>query len=240
MVFSSSVLIQPMLPVPPGRRGAGGDGRIAEIEDGLRRAAGSTAAGRPVIKAFSTIRAQNLLERGRPAGSEGRIALPVAGDDPAAKQTAMRLVEELGSTHRRRRPGRVVAPATRQTFIRSRPRQREPPACAHRSRPRAARRAARADAEHAGAHRAANRLRRPGCDRLNLVPGPCTRPGPLDRRGREAEILPVMPPAFGPPHVPLPTGVPPSALGMGAEYCRPGLALLRELPPAASAPGRGR
>jgi predicted dinucleotide-binding enzyme len=36
------------------------------------------------------------LERGRPAGSQGRIALPVAGDDQHAKETVMRLVNELG------------------------------------------------------------------------------------------------------------------------------------------------
>jgi hypothetical protein len=39
--------------------------------------------------------AQHLLERGRPAGSAGRIALPVAGDDVAAKAIVLRLVDEL-------------------------------------------------------------------------------------------------------------------------------------------------
>jgi predicted dinucleotide-binding enzyme len=52
--------------------------------------------GRPVVKAFNNIYAQHLLERGRPAGSRGRIALPVAGDDNHAKETAMRLVDQLG------------------------------------------------------------------------------------------------------------------------------------------------
>jgi predicted dinucleotide-binding enzyme len=52
--------------------------------------------GRPVVKAFNNIYAQHLLERGRPAGSRGRIALPVAGDDHHAKETVMGLVNQLG------------------------------------------------------------------------------------------------------------------------------------------------
>jgi hypothetical protein len=45
---------------------------------------------------FNNIYAQHLLERGRPAGSRERIALPVAGDDKRAKDIVMRLVNELG------------------------------------------------------------------------------------------------------------------------------------------------
>jgi predicted dinucleotide-binding enzyme len=52
--------------------------------------------GNPVIKAFNNIYAQHLLERGKPAGSPDRIALPVAGDDAAAKAVVMRLVDEIG------------------------------------------------------------------------------------------------------------------------------------------------
>ena len=33
---------------------------------------------------------------GRPKGAAGRIALPVAGDDPAAKAIVLTLVDELG------------------------------------------------------------------------------------------------------------------------------------------------
>jgi 8-hydroxy-5-deazaflavin:NADPH oxidoreductase len=40
---------------------------------------------RPVVKAFNNIHAQHLLELGQPKGTPGRIALPVAGDDPVAK-----------------------------------------------------------------------------------------------------------------------------------------------------------
>ena len=35
-------------------------------------------------------------QHGRPAGSEGRIALPVAGDDQVAKDVVLALVDELG------------------------------------------------------------------------------------------------------------------------------------------------
>ncbi len=49
-----------------------------------------------MVKAFNNIRAQHLLERDRPEGAPGRIALPVAGDDPAAKAIVLQLVEELG------------------------------------------------------------------------------------------------------------------------------------------------
>ncbi len=73
------------------------DGRIAEIEAGVPESRWvERQLGRPVIKAFNNIYAKHLLELGRPAGSPGRIALPVAGDDPKAKAVVLRLVEELG------------------------------------------------------------------------------------------------------------------------------------------------
>jgi predicted dinucleotide-binding enzyme len=73
------------------------DGRIDGIEDGTPESKWvSEQLGRPVVKAFNNIVAQHLLEDGRPAGDPHRIALPVAGDDPAAKRIVMRLVEELG------------------------------------------------------------------------------------------------------------------------------------------------
>jgi predicted dinucleotide-binding enzyme len=73
------------------------DGRIPAIDDGLPESRWvSSQLGRPVIKAFNNIQAPHLLEYGRPPGTPGRIALPVAGDDPAAKAKVMALVEELG------------------------------------------------------------------------------------------------------------------------------------------------
>jgi predicted dinucleotide-binding enzyme len=73
------------------------DGRIPEIEEGEPESVWvSQQIGRPVIKAFNTIYADHLMTMGRPAGTPGRIALPVAGDDPGAKAKVMRLVDELG------------------------------------------------------------------------------------------------------------------------------------------------
>jgi predicted dinucleotide-binding enzyme len=73
------------------------DGRIAAIEGGTPESEWvSQQLGRPVVKAFNTMNAQHLLERGRAADQPGRIALPVAGDDPSAKAVVLRLIDELG------------------------------------------------------------------------------------------------------------------------------------------------
>ena len=73
------------------------DGRIEPIESGMTESRWvETQLGRPVIKAFNNIYADHLLKRGAPAGTPKRIALPVAGDDAAAKAVVMRLVDELG------------------------------------------------------------------------------------------------------------------------------------------------
>lgn len=73
------------------------DGRIEAIENGtLESVWVSEQLGRPVIKAFNNIYAQHLLENGKPKGTPGRIALPIAGDDPKAKAVVMQLVDEIG------------------------------------------------------------------------------------------------------------------------------------------------
>jgi predicted dinucleotide-binding enzyme len=73
------------------------DGRIAAIEAGTTESRWvAQRLGRTVIKAFNNIMAQHLMDLGRSAGTPGRIALPVAGDDKVAKDAVLRLVEELG------------------------------------------------------------------------------------------------------------------------------------------------
>jgi predicted dinucleotide-binding enzyme len=74
------------------------DGRIAAIEDeGLTESRWTERhLGHPVIKAFNGTYAADLLERHRPAGAPDRIALPVAGDDEAAKRKVRALIDELG------------------------------------------------------------------------------------------------------------------------------------------------
>jgi predicted dinucleotide-binding enzyme len=50
------------------------DGRIDPIESGVAESRWvSDQLGHPVVKAFNNIRAQHLLELGKPAGSPGRI-----------------------------------------------------------------------------------------------------------------------------------------------------------------------
>ncbi len=74
------------------------DGRIAAIEDeGVTESRWTERhLGHPVIKAFNGTYAQDILDRPRPAGDPGRIALPVAGDDERSKRTVRALIDELG------------------------------------------------------------------------------------------------------------------------------------------------
>ncbi|HET9180225.1 MAG TPA: NADPH-dependent F420 reductase [Terriglobia bacterium] len=73
------------------------DGKIEGIEGGMLESRWvEKQLRRPVVKAFNNIYAQHLMENGKPAGSPGRIALPVAGDDKWAKDVVMGLVNELG------------------------------------------------------------------------------------------------------------------------------------------------
>ncbi|KND54747.1 hypothetical protein BPUN_3904 [Candidatus Paraburkholderia kirkii] len=73
------------------------DGRIEGIEKGVPESRWvEQQIGRPVVKAFNNIYADHLRNRGKPAGTAGRIALPVAGDDAKAKAVVMKLVDEIG------------------------------------------------------------------------------------------------------------------------------------------------
>ncbi|WP_296371498.1 MULTISPECIES: hypothetical protein [unclassified Pseudonocardia] len=73
------------------------DGRIDAIEDGTPESVWvAEQLGAPVIKIFNGIFWKHLLERGKPAGAEGRIALPVAGADGPGKELALDLVDRLG------------------------------------------------------------------------------------------------------------------------------------------------
>ncbi|WP_400191466.1 NADPH-dependent F420 reductase [Hymenobacter sp. B81] len=74
------------------------DGQLPELETGDLTESEwvQQHLGRPVVKIFNNILADHLAQPGKPAGTPGRIALPVASDDAAAKQKVMQLVEELG------------------------------------------------------------------------------------------------------------------------------------------------
>ncbi|HJV09352.1 MAG TPA: NADPH-dependent F420 reductase, partial [Acidimicrobiales bacterium] len=53
-------------------------------------------AGATVVKAFNTIHYRHLANDGVPAGTPGRRAIPIAGDDAAAKDTVAGLIDEIG------------------------------------------------------------------------------------------------------------------------------------------------
>jgi predicted dinucleotide-binding enzyme len=73
------------------------DGRIEALESGTPESVWvADQLGHTVIKAFNGVYASHLLTHGKPAGSSGRIALPVAGDDPAAKAVVFDLLDQLG------------------------------------------------------------------------------------------------------------------------------------------------
>jgi predicted dinucleotide-binding enzyme len=74
------------------------DGHMPELETGDLTESEwvQQHLGRPVVKVFNNIYADHIQSKGLPQGAPGRIALPVASDDAAAKQKVMALVEELG------------------------------------------------------------------------------------------------------------------------------------------------
>jgi predicted dinucleotide-binding enzyme len=73
------------------------DGRLPGIEEAPSESRWvSQHLWRPVVKAFNNIYAQHLRDYGKPKGTPGRIALPVAGDDAKAKAVVMQLVDALG------------------------------------------------------------------------------------------------------------------------------------------------
>jgi predicted dinucleotide-binding enzyme len=73
------------------------DGRIAEIEEGTTESRWTAEhLGHTVVKAFNGTYAADILDKQRPKGDPDRVALPVAGDDPAAKQVVRALIDEIG------------------------------------------------------------------------------------------------------------------------------------------------
>jgi len=75
------------------------DGHYVEIDEGRTAPSELLAAHLPesrVVKAFNAIRADHIVTAGSPAGTPGRRALPIAGDDPEAKATVAALVDAFG------------------------------------------------------------------------------------------------------------------------------------------------
>ena len=75
------------------------DGQLAAIDDGSTTSSELLQAHLPqshVVKGFNNIFFQHLRDLARPAGSDERSALPIAGDDAAAKDTVRRALDALG------------------------------------------------------------------------------------------------------------------------------------------------
>ena len=75
------------------------DGHIPELDDESTTTSELLQAHLPrskVVKAFNHIHAAELTTDGRPAGTKNPRALVIAGDDPEARKTVARLLDQLG------------------------------------------------------------------------------------------------------------------------------------------------
>lgn len=75
------------------------DGHIAALDDESTTTSELLQAHLPkskVVKAFNHIYAAELTTHGMPAGAPNRRALVIAGDDPEAKATVTRLLDQFG------------------------------------------------------------------------------------------------------------------------------------------------
>ena len=75
------------------------DGTFAELDEGKRTSAEleqEQLAGAHLVKVFNNIFFKHLESLARPAGDAGRSALPIAGDDAAAKRTATEFLDRIG------------------------------------------------------------------------------------------------------------------------------------------------
>jgi predicted dinucleotide-binding enzyme len=75
------------------------DGHIAELDDESTTTAEllqRQLPGARIVKAFNHIGAADIVSGGSPAGTPGRRALAIFGDDAEAKQTVRALIDEFG------------------------------------------------------------------------------------------------------------------------------------------------
>jgi predicted dinucleotide-binding enzyme len=74
------------------------DGRIAALDDGSTTTSGllQEQLGTPVVKVFNNINFADLASLPRPSGAADRSALPVSGDDAAAKEAAIAFLDAIG------------------------------------------------------------------------------------------------------------------------------------------------
>ena len=75
------------------------DGHIAELDTGALTSSGILQRDLPdsgVVKVFNNIFFKHLLSLARPSGDAERTALPIAGDDPAAKAAVTQYLDSIG------------------------------------------------------------------------------------------------------------------------------------------------
>ncbi|RZB16067.1 NADP oxidoreductase [Streptomyces sp. F001] len=73
------------------------NGRIESVDKGQVESLWvAEQLGRPVVKAWNAALAETQRTKSVPAGTPGRIALPVAADSDEARRVAMRLVDDTG------------------------------------------------------------------------------------------------------------------------------------------------
>jgi 8-hydroxy-5-deazaflavin:NADPH oxidoreductase len=75
------------------------DDHIAALDDGTTTSSEMLASHlttSKLVKAFNTIIAGQIIEQATPAGTPHRRALPIAGDDAAAKRVVTKLINEIG------------------------------------------------------------------------------------------------------------------------------------------------
>ena len=75
------------------------DGQIAELDDGSLTSSGMLQRDLPhaqVVKVFNNIYFRHLRSLARPPGAADRSALPIAGDDAAAKAAATAFLDSIG------------------------------------------------------------------------------------------------------------------------------------------------
>ncbi|MGJ5894078.1 NADP oxidoreductase [Streptomyces sp. V2] len=73
------------------------NGTVEAVDDGqVESLWAAERLGRPVVKAWNAALAATLRTKGAPAGTSGRIAIPVAADSDESRRLAMRLVDDTG------------------------------------------------------------------------------------------------------------------------------------------------
>ena len=75
------------------------DGQVEELDTGALTSSGLLQRYLPdahVVKVFNNIFFKHLLSLARPSGADDRTALPIAGDDEAAKQQVTAYLDSIG------------------------------------------------------------------------------------------------------------------------------------------------